>query len=76
MSTIYPMWSIDIVCSDPECEWEAEVLVGDLEEVELLICECGCCTTVRAVATHEALYLSVDEGASGARALALSAEPA
>jgi hypothetical protein len=70
------MWSIDVVCSDPECEWEAEVLLEDLAELELLICECGHCAMVRAVATHEALYLSVDGGTPGARALALSAEPA
>jgi hypothetical protein len=70
------MWSIDIVCSDPDCEWEAEVLVAELAELDLLVCECGCCAMVRAVATHEALYLSVDGAAPGARALALSAEPA
>lgn len=71
------MWSIDIVCSDPECEWQAEVLLEELEEVELLICECGHCAVVRAVAEFEAVYLSVDgpTSGSGARALALSAGP-
>jgi hypothetical protein len=70
------MWSVDIVCSDPECEWQAEVLVDGLEEAELLICECGHCAAVRAIASFEALYLSVDDRASGARAMALSAGPA
>jgi hypothetical protein len=69
------MWSIDIVCSDPECEWEAEVLLDELEEAELLICECGHCAVVRAVARFDALYLSVDDGIGGTRALALSAGP-
>jgi hypothetical protein len=68
------MWSVDIVCSDPECEWEAEVLVEDLAEIDLLICECECCAVVRAVATHDALYLSLDGATPGARALALSAQ--
>jgi hypothetical protein len=70
------VWSIDIVCSDPECEWQAEILVDRFEEVEMLVCECGHCTVVRAVADFEALYLSVDGEPAGARALALSAEPA
>ena len=25
------MWSVDIVCSDPECEWQAEILLDELE---------------------------------------------
>jgi hypothetical protein len=70
------MWSIDIVCSDPECEWEADVLLDELEEAELLICECGHCAVVRAVAQFDALYLSVDAGTWGTGALALSAGPA
>jgi hypothetical protein len=70
------MWSIDIVCSDPECEWEAEVLLDELEEAELLICECGHCAVVRAVARFDALYLSVDAETGGTGALALSAGPA
>jgi len=72
------MWSVDIVCSDPECEWQAEVLLDELEEAELLICECGHCAVVRAVAEFQALYLSVDVASpgAGARALALSAGPA
>jgi hypothetical protein len=69
------MWSVDIACSDPECEWEAEVLLDELEEAELLVCECGHCAMVRAVASFDAVYLSVDGPAAGARALALSAGP-
>jgi hypothetical protein len=52
------------------------VLLEDLAELDLVVCECGHCASVRAVATHEALYLSVDGGTPGSRALALSAEPA
>jgi hypothetical protein len=70
------MWSVDIVCSDPECEWQAEVLLDELGEAELLVCECGHCAVVRAVAQFEALYLSMDGRSAGARALALSADPA
>jgi hypothetical protein len=70
------MWSVDIVCSDPECEWQAEVLLDELDEAELLVCECGHCVVVRAVARFDAVYLSLDGATAGARALALSAEPA
>lgn len=75
---MWPMWSVDIVCSDPECEWQAEVLLDQLEQAELLVCECGHCALVRAVASFEAVYLSVDgpTPGAGARALALSAGPA
>jgi hypothetical protein len=70
------MWSVDIVCSDPGCEWQAEVLLDELAEAELLVCECGHCAVVRAVARFDAVYLSLDGATAGARALALSAEPA
>jgi hypothetical protein len=70
------MWSVDIVCSDPECEWQAEVLLDELEEAELVVCECGHCAVVRAVAHFDAVYLSIDGPTAGARALALSAVPA
>jgi hypothetical protein len=72
------MWSVDIVCSDSECEWQAEVLLDDLDEIELLVCECGHCMVVHAVAEFDAVYLSVDgePRGAGARALALSARPA
>jgi hypothetical protein len=70
------MWSVDIVCSDPECEWQAEILLDELEEVEMAVCECGHCAVVRAVASFDAVYLSVDGRTAGAGALALSASPA
>jgi hypothetical protein len=70
------MWSVDVVCSDPECGWEAELLLDELDEVEIAVCECGRCAVVRAVAHFEAVYLSVDGRTAGAGALALSASPA
>jgi hypothetical protein len=70
------MWSVDIVCSDPECEWRDEVLLDELEEAELVVCECGHCAVVRAVARFDQLYLSIDGETAGAGALALSAKPA
>lgn len=78
ISNIPPMWSVDIICSDPECEWQAEVLLDTLDEAELVVCECGHCAVVRAVASYEAVYLSIDGSPprAGARALALSAGPA
>lgn len=71
-----PNWSVDVVCSDPECEWQGEVLLDELEEAELAVCECGHCAVVGAVAHFEALYLSVDDGTPGVGALALSASAA
>jgi hypothetical protein len=70
------MWSVEMVCSDPECEWQQEILLDALEEAELVVCECGHCAVIRAVAHFDQLYLSVDGGTGRARALALSASAA
>lgn len=35
------MWLVEIVCSEPRCEEEREVLVAELHELDGLGCECG-----------------------------------
>jgi hypothetical protein len=35
------MWVVEIVCSEPRCHEEREVLVEELEELAGLGCECG-----------------------------------
>jgi hypothetical protein len=50
------MWIVDVACSDPECAEEREVIVADLDEVERVVCECGGCVVVIAVAGFEAVY--------------------
>jgi hypothetical protein len=35
------MWLVEIVCSEPRCQEEREVLVGELDELDGLGCECG-----------------------------------
>lgn len=42
------MWQVTVVCSS--CAEEAEVLVGDLDEVEREVCECGYSFVVLSVA--------------------------
>jgi hypothetical protein len=51
------MWVIDIVCSDDECAEEWEVVVGDLDELERVACECGCSGVALAVASFEEVRL-------------------
>jgi hypothetical protein len=50
------MWLIEVVCSNPECGEELEVILEELDEVEAVACECGACTTVIAVANFEPVY--------------------
>jgi hypothetical protein len=44
------MLYITLICSDPECAEELEGW-GDLDELETMVCECGC--TVQAIAFSE-----------------------
>jgi hypothetical protein len=51
------MWIVDIVCSDPGCAVEHELVIAALDELELAICEdCGCCAVVVSVAGFEPVY--------------------
>ena len=35
------MFLVQIVCSDPECAEELEIVVEDLAEIEEVACDCG-----------------------------------
>jgi hypothetical protein len=52
------MWIVRVVCSDPECAEESEVIVSHLDEVDESVCECGGCFVVLAVASFEPLALT------------------
>jgi hypothetical protein len=47
-----PMFEIDVVCSDPECDAEMTVWAEDLEEVDLEVCHCGACVVTVRVSEH------------------------
>ena len=42
------MFGVELICSDEACA-EISEAVGDLWELELLVCECGCTLQVTAV---------------------------
>jgi len=48
------MWQVTVLCTD--CAEEAEVVVGDLDEVEREACLCGYSFVVLAVASFEPVY--------------------
>jgi hypothetical protein len=52
------MWIIQLVCSDPECAEERELVVSDFAEVDAAACDCGCCLVVLSVANFEPLVLA------------------
>lgn len=52
------MWIVELVCSDPACAEEREALVGDLEELDELVCDCDCTLVTLAVANFEPLELA------------------
>jgi hypothetical protein len=52
------MWIVRVVCSDPECAEEQEVIVAELDEVEAVVCDCECCVVALAVASFEPLPLA------------------
>lgn len=35
------MWLVEIVCSEPRCQEEREVLVDEFDELDGLGCDCG-----------------------------------
>jgi len=49
------MWIVDVICSDPECAAEHEVVVAELGDVELAVCDCGGCYVILAVAAFTAV---------------------
>jgi hypothetical protein len=52
------MWLIQIVCSDDACAEEWEVVVTDLDELDLVACECGCSAITLRVANFEPVLLA------------------
>jgi hypothetical protein len=52
------MWIVRVVCSDPECAEEQEVVVDELDEIEAVVCECECCVVAVEVAGFEPLVLT------------------
>jgi hypothetical protein len=54
--TIETMLAIAVACSDPDCGEEQEVSAPDLDQAELVVCECGHCVVVLSVAEFEPIY--------------------
>lgn len=52
------MWIINVVCSDPDCAEEQELVVAELDEAEAAVCGCGCCVETLTVANFEPLALA------------------
>ena len=52
------MLIVQLVCSDPNCAEERELLVSDLDEVDADVCDCGCCLVVLSVENYEPLALA------------------
>ncbi|MGN6814736.1 MAG: hypothetical protein ACTHK3_01455 [Solirubrobacterales bacterium] len=44
------MWIVKVVCSDPDCAEEQELIIAELDEADAAVCECGCCVITLAVA--------------------------
>lgn len=49
------MWIVELACSDPACAEENEVVITDLDELDELVCDCGCTLVTLAVANFEPL---------------------
>lgn len=52
------MWIVKVVCSDPDCAEEQEIVVAELDEADEAVCDCGCCVVTLAVASFEPLTLA------------------
>ena len=48
------MFLVELVCSEESCELTIES-VGELRELEALVCECGCCLQVVSISEAEAV---------------------
>jgi hypothetical protein len=42
-----------VICSDEACAAESELVVGDLAELDIAACDCGCTLVVLAVSDWE-----------------------
>lgn len=49
------MWIVKVVCSDPDCAEEQELIVAELDEADVAMCDCGCCVETLSVAGFEPL---------------------
>jgi hypothetical protein len=47
------MLLVTVVCSDPECIEEREILVEDLDALDATVCDCGHGFVVVAVSEHD-----------------------
>jgi hypothetical protein len=52
------MWIVKVVCSDPDCAEEQEIVVAELDEADAAVCDCGCCVITLSVAGFEPLALA------------------
>jgi hypothetical protein len=52
------MWIVKVVCSDPGCAEEQEIIVAELDNADAAACDCGCCVITLAVASFEPLALT------------------
>lgn len=53
-----PMWIVKVVCLDPDCAEEQEIIVAELEEADAAVCDCGCCVITLTVAGYKPLALT------------------
>ena len=44
------MFIVNVICSDENCAEEIEAVVGTIEEVDDIVCECDCGTVLLSVA--------------------------
>jgi hypothetical protein len=45
---------VHLTCSDVACAEELEAVVETLEEIDEVLCECGCCTALVTIAELDA----------------------
>ena len=47
---VRPMFLVNVICSDENCAEEIEAVVGSIEEIGDIVCECDCCTVLLSIA--------------------------
>jgi hypothetical protein len=47
------MFVVHVTCSDQDCAEEIEAVVDSLEEIDDVVCECGCGTVLVSVAEEQ-----------------------
>ena len=50
------MFLVELVCSEESCDFTVET-VGELLELEALVCDCGCCLQIVSISEAEAAEL-------------------